>query len=188
MKLRLPSHLRPSTLIAGLAGLLIVVIAALLISGNLGGTTAPVRAKPFTLAALGEAGKQVSLATYAGRPVVLNFFASWCGPCQKETPLLARFYRSHHGKVLVIGIDAFDRLGAATSFVRARGVTYPVAFDQSASVTLSYGITQLPQTLFLNSEHQIVRHVFGALTMAELNSWAASISGGSGALYAAHDQ
>jgi cytochrome c biogenesis protein CcmG, thiol:disulfide interchange protein DsbE len=174
--LRLPSRLRPSTLIASLAGLLMAVIAILAISGNVGGTAGPVRAKPFTLAELGDAGQQVSLAAYAGRPVVLNFFASWCGPCQKETPLLASFYRSHHGQVLVIGIDAFDRLGAATSFVRVRGVTYPVAFDKSASVALSYGITQLPQTLFLNGEHQIVRHIFGALTTADLDSWAASVS------------
>lgn len=176
MNLRLPGRVRPSTMIACLAGLLIAVIAAVLISGGL--TGGPALAKPFSLAELGDQSKQVSLAAYDGRPVVLNFFASWCVPCKKETPLLASFYRSHHSRVLVIGIDAYDRLGAASSFARARGVTYPIGFDQSSSVAVSYGITDLPQTLFLNSRHQIVRHIFGALTAAELNSWAASISAG----------
>jgi cytochrome c biogenesis protein CcmG/thiol:disulfide interchange protein DsbE len=185
--MRLPSRVRPSTLIAVVAGLLIVAIAAVLISGGIGGTARPKQAKPFALAELGEAGKQVSLAAYAGRPVVLNFFASWCEPCQKETPLLAGFYRSHHGRVLVIGIDSYDQLSAAASFLRARGVTYPVAFDPSASVAVSYGMQVLPQTLFLNPRHQIVRHIFGALTEAELNSWAASISAGSTSLDAARD-
>jgi thiol-disulfide isomerase/thioredoxin len=181
MNLRLVGRARPSTLLAVVAGLMIIVLAAVLIRGGSARTAEPPLAKPFTLSQLGDGGRQVSLAAYTGRPVVLNFFASWCAPCQKETPLLARFYRSHRGRVLVIGIDANDRLGAASGFVRARGVSYPVAFDPSASVTGSYGIAALPQTLFLNARHQIVRHVFGALTLAELNSWAASITGQAGA-------
>ena len=180
MIVRLPGHLRRSTLLAVAAGLLVVVVGLVTVAGGFAGPSGPQRATPFTLPQLSGHGN-VSLRAYSGRPLVLNFFASWCGPCRKETPLLAGFYRSHRGQVLIIGIDANDHLGAASAFVRAHGVTYPVAFDPSAWVTTSYGIAGLPQTLFLNSRHQIVRHIYGALTLGELDSWAASISTGTGA-------
>ena len=81
------------------------------------------------LGQLGQAGQHVSLATYAGQPVIVNFFASWCGPCKKETPLLARFYAEHHGRIRVIGIDSNDQTSNALKFVAREGVTYPVATD-----------------------------------------------------------
>lgn len=138
----------------------------------------PQPAKNFTLAALGQPGHTISLAALAGRPVIINFFASWCGPCKRETPMLASFYRSHHGKILVIGIDANDENSPALKFVQAQGVQYPVAADPyPAKVTVSYGVLALPQSFFLNSRHLIVKHVVGGLTAAELSSWAASLAG-----------
>jgi cytochrome c biogenesis protein CcmG/thiol:disulfide interchange protein DsbE len=113
--------------------------------------------------------------------VIINFFASWCAPCRKETPLLAGFYRSHHGRVLVIGIDANDKGSAALAFLRAHAVGYPVGIDPSAAVAVSYGVAALPQTFFLNARHEIVRHVLGAVTARELDSWAASLTRQSGA-------
>lgn len=160
-----------------------VIMAAIVVVAVLLGAGSPARARrlpaarPFTLSQLGIPGRKISLAAYAGRPVIINFFASWCAPCQKETPLIARFYAAHHGRVVIIGIDANDQAGAALKFVHAEGVRYPVAFDPTATVTTSYGIAALPQTLFLNAKHQIVRHVAGAVTAQELNSWAATISG-----------
>jgi cytochrome c biogenesis protein CcmG, thiol:disulfide interchange protein DsbE len=185
---------RPGTGWAGLghpaaraAGLMVAALAVVLIGLSLVATlvassghgsahrVAPATARPFALSRLGNPGRQVTLAGYRGQPVVLNFFASWCGPCKKETPTLARFFRSEHGRVLIVGIDTSDRTGAALAFVRAAGVSYPVAFDPSFNVAISYGITALPQTVFLNGKHQIVRHVVGAVTQRELDSWAASL-------------
>jgi cytochrome c biogenesis protein CcmG, thiol:disulfide interchange protein DsbE len=132
-------------------------------------------AKPFSVAELGHTGQRVSLSQYAGRPVILNFFASWCKPCQQETPLLARFYRQHDGKVAVVGVDSDDQNAAALTFMAAKGVGYPVGADPfPGAVSASYGVNGLPQTFMLNSKHQIVRHITGAVTLAELNSWAAS--------------
>jgi cytochrome c biogenesis protein CcmG/thiol:disulfide interchange protein DsbE len=117
------------------------------------------------LPALGQPGSTVSLASYAGQPVIVNFFASWCGPCQRETPLLARYYESHGGHVNVVGIDANDEQAAALNFVAKVGVRYPVGWDPfPASTTTSYGVYALPQTFFLNAEHKIVAHVMGAVT------------------------
>jgi hypothetical protein len=76
----------------------------------------------------------------------------------------------------VVGIDSADPAGTALRWLHAKGVTYPVGLDAAASVTDAYGVTAIPQTLFLNARHQIVRHVFGALTPAELHWWAASLA------------
>lgn len=141
-------------------------------SSGAGGTTpqADPLAAAFTLPALGSVGPHVSLSQYDGRPLIVNFFASWCAPCRKETPLLARFYRSEHGRVLVVGLDENDAAGAARAFVRAAGVTYPVGFDPSARVAIAYGVIAIPQTFFLNSSHHVVKRVYGAVTMAELKT------------------
>jgi cytochrome c biogenesis protein CcmG/thiol:disulfide interchange protein DsbE len=114
----------------------------------------------------------------AGRPVILNFFASWCAPCQKETPLLARFYRTADGKVVLIGVDANDKTSAALKFTRAAGVSYPVAFDPyPMHTTLSYGVAALPQTFFLDARHRIVKRIFGAVTEQELRTGVALMTG-----------
>lgn len=162
------------------AVLIIIAVVVVLVAG---GSPAKARgplpaAKNFRLPELGHSGQYVSLAAYAGRPVIINFFASWCAPCQRETPLLARFYTEHHGRVLIIGVDSNDQTGKALQFVKAKGVRYPVAFDgYPAPVTVSYGIIALPQTFMLNARHQIVRHIAGDVTQQELTAWAASLTG-----------
>ncbi len=165
---------------SGLA-LAALVVVALTLGGGIGGTSGPsqppVAASSFSLAALGHPGQRVSLAGYAGRPVLINFFASWCVPCRRETPLLARFYREQHGRVLVIGIDSNDEAPAAVRFTRSAAVGYPVGVDPAGTVASSYGIIALPQTFMLNARHQIVRHIVGEVTPAELSSWARSLAG-----------
>lgn len=127
-------------------------------------------AKSFTLHALGSPRAQVSLSQYRGRALLVNFFASWCVPCKAETPLLARFYRSHHGQVAIVGIDVNDSRSAALAFVRKAGVAYPVGTDPDGSAATSYGVVAIPQTFFLNAGHHIVKRVFGAVTVAELDA------------------
>jgi thiol-disulfide isomerase/thioredoxin len=122
-------------------------------------------AQPFSLPALGSAAT-VSLTHYAGRPLIVNFFASWCPPCAKETPMLARFYRSAH--VAMVGIDGNDVTANALKFVRDSGVTYPVGWDPHNTVALSYDVEAFPQTFFLNARHQVVYRIFGAATPAQL--------------------
>ena len=143
-------------------------------TGAPGGSSSPSRpatnqqAPGFSLAALGGAAGKVSLAAYAGRPVIVNFFASWCVPCRQETPLLAHYYRTTHGSVAVVGIDSNDSQAAAVTFTRTEGVSYPLGYDPVASTAGAFGVAELPQTFFLNARHYIVDRVFGAVTAADL--------------------
>jgi cytochrome c biogenesis protein CcmG, thiol:disulfide interchange protein DsbE len=170
-RLRRMSRQSKIVLAAAAAALLAIVVITAVTAGS---KATPPRVQPvakaFTLGVLGHAGQHISLAAYAGRPLIINFFASWCTPCKRETPLLATFYAQHHGRDLIIGIDANDESGAAEKFVQAAGVTYPVGVDPFPSpVTTSYGVYDLPQTFFLNARHRIVKHVIGGVTVTDLN-------------------
>ena len=156
--------------ITGISALFVIAIIGVSLA-----TSGPQQAPPsypaaagFTLPALGEAGQQVSLSQYAGKPVIVNFWASWCPPCQQETPLLASWYKQQHGHVNLLGLDENDTSANALKFAHAKGVTYPIGFDPSVKSALSYNVDALPQTFFLNAQHRIVYHIAGAVTKAEL--------------------
>jgi cytochrome c biogenesis protein CcmG/thiol:disulfide interchange protein DsbE len=160
------------------------VIVALSVLGATIGSGAPSHrlstARNFTLSALGRPGRHVSLASLAGRPVIVNFFASWCEPCKRETPLIARYYRTTHGHPAVIGIDVNDSAAAAEAFIRENGVAYPVGVDPlPMNTAIAYRLPGLPATFFLNARHQIVKRVFGALTPATLAAGRKLMTGGS---------
>ena len=164
---------------AVIAAVVVTVAVALIVVGATVGSGASTprdygRAQNFTLSVLGQPGQHLSLQSMAGRPVIVNFFASWCTPCQKETPLIARFYRARQGTVRVVGIDVNDQSPAALSFIHKSGVSYPVAVDPLPMKTATaYRLPGLPATFFLNARHVIVKRVFGAVTQAELDSGAA---------------
>jgi len=134
-------------------------------------------APAFSLAALGHSGQHVALSDYAGQPLIVNFFASWCAPCKQETPLLAKFYQTEHGKVALVGLDENDQQSSALAFTRAEGVGYPVWFDPEVIAASAYGVAGLPQTFFLNAQHRIVDRVFGAVTQADINRGMALATG-----------
>jgi cytochrome c biogenesis protein CcmG, thiol:disulfide interchange protein DsbE len=144
-----------------------IIAVSLLTSSSSAAPPAPA-APGFSVAALGGGGR-VSLSQYQGKPVIVNFWASWCGPCQQETPLLASWYKQEHGRIALIGLDENDSPATkALTFAHAKGVTYPLGFDPLTTVTGPYGVDALPQTFFLNAQHRIVEHVLGAMTKADL--------------------
>jgi cytochrome c biogenesis protein CcmG/thiol:disulfide interchange protein DsbE len=147
--------------------------------GGLGGVggTAPTFSLPVLGNSGGNSGREVTLADYAGKPLIVNFFASWCEPCKTETPLLAKFYRGERGKVALVGLDENDGLGSATSFTRADGVSYPVGWDPHLIAASAYGVYGLPQTFFLDARHHIVDRVFGAVTQSALRKGIALATG-----------
>jgi thiol-disulfide isomerase/thioredoxin len=140
---------------------------------------AMVAAPAFSLPLLGDdSGQQITLSKYRGQPLIVNFFASWCGPCKTETPLLARFYRGEKGKMALVGLDENDTVANATAFTRANSVSYPVGWDPHFGVGTAYGVSALPQTFFLNARHQIVDRIFGKVTLASLHKGMALATAG----------
>jgi thiol-disulfide isomerase/thioredoxin len=150
---------RVMAVVAACAALVAAVIAIDSTAGHKTQAAAPPPAPLFTLPSLRDPVQQVSLSAYRGHPVILNFFASWCGPCRRETPLLARFYRASRGNVVIIGVDADDRAPAARPFVSEIGI---------------------PETFFLDSRHRIVKRILGDVTAAALTAGVALIDGRSG--------
>jgi cytochrome c biogenesis protein CcmG/thiol:disulfide interchange protein DsbE len=163
---------------AGCLAALALVSAIGSANGSTGKPAPPAPAKSLTLPALGRPGATVSLGQYRGRAVVVNFFASWCVPCKQETPLLARFYKAQHGRVAIIGVDVNDGAASAEKFTRSAGVTYPLGTDPAGLNAIRWGVVGIPQTFFLNPSHHIVKRVFGAVTLADLNSGLARMRAG----------
>jgi thiol-disulfide isomerase/thioredoxin len=183
-------------LVSAIVVLLVAAAIAGVASGSLNGTPAassgtgstasgagavvyahPKAAPPLSLPALADSSQNVSLSQYQGKPLIVNFFASWCGPCKQETPLLARFYKQQGGRVTMVGVDGNDPTASALAFVHAKGVTYPVGVDKTLITASAYNVAAFPQTFFLNSRHEIVYQVFGAVTQAELSKGTSLMQG-----------
>lgn len=117
-------------------------------------------------------------------PVVLNFFASWCIPCQTETPLLAQTAKAEMANgspVQFIGVDVNDVPSSAVAFVQQAGIPYPVGADRTLRVTSAlYGMNAQPNTYFIDESGKIIGHHLGALTASELTGWLHRLAGSGG--------
>lgn len=113
----------------------------------------------------------VTIAKLAGRPIVLNFWASNCEVCKSETPALASVARALGGKVTFVGIDSVDRHGPAMAFITKYHVPYPIGFDPQGTAASNYGVVALPVTFFLSpSGKTIMGENIGALTRGTLRT------------------
>jgi cytochrome c biogenesis protein CcmG/thiol:disulfide interchange protein DsbE len=130
-----------------------------------------VQAPNFTLERLTGTGK-LSLSSLRGKAVVVNFWASDCGPCKKEMPRLVSFADRWRGKpVVVVGIDVLEyRKGPGRAFTKRYGATYPMVFDPVGSTVERWSIGGTPQTFFVDRHGRIVQHVLGPVTRGSLES------------------
>jgi cytochrome c biogenesis protein CcmG/thiol:disulfide interchange protein DsbE len=128
----------------------------------------------FSLALLqSSTGKrQLSLSDFKGRPLVLNFWASWCEPCKEETPLLESRWqqlRAQGKDVVFLGIDFQETGGESNGFLQLYHVTYPTALDADGRVASSYKIVSLPDTIFINRQGIVVGKEAQQLTDQQLS-------------------
>ncbi|HEU5370221.1 MAG TPA: TlpA disulfide reductase family protein [Ktedonobacterales bacterium] len=163
-------------------GLLVVLLSQLLTPAS-NVATDPLVGHPapnFSLAALHPGGSQsmLSLADFKGKPVLLNFWATWCAPCKEELPLLEKTWKQEQAQgkdVVFLGLDFQEGSSNAASFVRLYGISYQILLDTDGAATLKYGITGLPQTVFINRQGVVVSKVPGELTAKTLASGLQSI-------------
>ena len=125
------------------------------------------RAPDFTASYLNEPGT-FTLSSLRGKPVLLNFWASWCEPCKDETPLLQEAYERYNGRVEFVGIDTRDSRTDALKFVDELGVTYPQTIDEGERLYTQYGLTGQPESFFIDQDGVVVKHIPGALVENDL--------------------
>ena len=151
--------------VAAVAGLLALLV------WKLAHQTEPARgaAPNFTLPRI-DGGGAVELASFRGRAVVLNFWASWCIPCKEEAPRLEAAARKWAGRgVVVVGIDSQDFKGDARRFARRYGLTYPLVHDGPGKTRARYGVTGFPETFFIDRRGNIVgEHIQGPVSDEQL--------------------
>jgi cytochrome c biogenesis protein CcmG, thiol:disulfide interchange protein DsbE len=121
-------------------------------------------APEFTLPRLDRDG-ELALSSLRGKAVVVNFWASWCRPCEDEAPLLEQAWRRFRSRgLVVVGIDAQDFKGDARKFARDNGMSYPIVHDGPGETLADYGVTGFPETFFVNRDGQLVgERVSGAV-------------------------
>jgi cytochrome c biogenesis protein CcmG, thiol:disulfide interchange protein DsbE len=154
----------------GVVAALIALLAWKVLQDD-GGDAQIGRAAPtFTLPHLSD-GSEISLAAYRGKPLVINFFASWCLPCKDEAPVLEQTWRRHRGDGLVVlGIDAQDFRADGRRFAKRFGLTYPIAYDGKGSTLGRYGLTGFPETYFVGRDGRIVAEkVVGGIDVSDAN-------------------
>jgi cytochrome c biogenesis protein CcmG/thiol:disulfide interchange protein DsbE len=116
--------------------------------------------------------RAVTLGELRGTPVVLNFWASWCVPCQEEASTLERAWRqqARPRAVLFLGLDMQDVTTDAHRFMRHYAIDYPNIRDPSNDVARTYGVTGVPETFFISAQGRIVGHIIGSSSTTQLTA------------------
>ena len=130
-------------------------------------TTEPDYSAPdFTM--LDWDGNQVKLSDFEGKPVILNFWASWCGPCKSEMPEIQTFYEKYGQKVHFLVVNCTDgsreTVEIAKNFIEKEGYTFPVYFDTTSMGAYTYGASSIPLTFFIDREGNMAAYYMGAMS------------------------
>ena len=113
-------------------------------------------------------GNAYKLSDFRGKPVLLNFWASWCGPCQMEMPDFQKFYETHGDKVNFVIVKLTDgqqeTVESASAFIAEKGYTFPVYYDTDIDAAMKYGVSAVPVSYFIDAEGYFVAWAQGALS------------------------
>ena len=113
-------------------------------------------------------GNPVKLSDYFGKPIVLNFWASWCGPCQMEMPDFQEKYEALDGQVQFLMINVTDgsreTVTSASEFIEDQGYTFPVLYDTETDAAAAYSANSLPTTYFIDANGYVIARATGAIS------------------------
>jgi len=164
------------TVVAGLVtvGLLIVIGYALWQRSKATPTEGPAPGFAVTMYEFNQmamSGESASLAGLRGKAVVVNFWASYCVPCQQEAPMLERVWNDYRDRgVIFLGINTEDPLKEALDYLVEYKVTYPNAPDQGGRMEKAYRITGIPETFVISTQGEIVRHLLSVPNERDLRN------------------
>lgn len=179
-------------LLIAAAVLLVLLIGGMLLYGVLkegyqpeeitpsvdGETTKP--ASDFTV--LDTAKQQVNLSDFVGKPTVVNFWATWCGPCKSEMPAFDTLYKKYGDRVHFLMVNLTDgaqeTIAGADAFIAESGYSFPVYYDTKLDAANTYGVYSIPMTLFINKEGEILGQHTGAMNEATLENYIENLLGG----------
>ena len=117
-------------------------------------------------------GNMVKLSDFFGKPIVLNFWASWCPPCKAELPDFDDACKKYDGEVVFLMVNMTDNqmetVEVAKDFIKTYGYDFPVYFDVSYEAAMVYGVRSIPQTYFINAEGEAVATATGMISAAQL--------------------
>ncbi len=131
-----------------------LLTAALVIAVPAAGAGPSGPAPQFTLDS--RAGPKISLAQYKGQVVMLNFWASWCGPCRQEMPLLESIYKKYNKLgFTLIGVNVEPDSKAAEGFLKQTAVSFPVIYDKDSTVSKAYDVAGMPSTVIIDRKGNI---------------------------------
>jgi cytochrome c biogenesis protein CcmG/thiol:disulfide interchange protein DsbE len=165
-----------------IGGLITTVLLIIVLASGFGRDTRKVRsplvgrqAPPFTLSRVDGKGA-VTLDSLKGKPAVVNFWATWCQPCQQEHEVLQAEAMQVGGKAQFVGIVYDDEPERIKDFLtRAGGTSYPTVVDHGGQTAIAYGVYGVPETFFLNPQGQIVSKYEGPLSPEEMEARLAQI-------------
>ena len=117
-------------------------------------------------------GNEVNLNDFFGKPIIVNFWASWCGPCKMEMPDFNEAYETYKDEIEFLMVNMTDgsreTVEKASSFITESGYTFPVYYNTDYSAAITYSVSSLPTSYFLNADGELVTYARGAINAATL--------------------
>jgi cytochrome c biogenesis protein CcmG, thiol:disulfide interchange protein DsbE len=161
-----------------------VAVAALIglaVMPRVAGGGGPLEGKPapdaaFPVAANGDPGARMAISNLKGHPVVLDFWASWCGPCAMQGPILDRIARRYEKQGLVVlGVNVDDPPEVANAYAVKKGLSYPIVMDVGRAGARQYDVDKLPSLIVIDRDGRVVKYLTGFVDEASLDEIVAAL-------------